>query len=75
MTHPEAAAPPPLKGLSVDKNSPCGLFFASRRAWRLQAPGAACKAPRWTGKAGSTGPLGLIGFMRREWRLAGVVEG
>jgi cytochrome c-type biogenesis protein CcmH len=32
MTHPEAAAPPPLKG-----------------------------RPQWTGKAGSTGPLGLSG--------------
>jgi hypothetical protein len=41
MNHPEAAAPPPLKG-----------------------------RPQWTGNAGSTGPLGLTGFMRRGWRLA-----
>jgi hypothetical protein len=61
MTPPKRLRRLPPRGLSVDKNSPCGLFFASRRAGRLQAPGAACKAPQWTGRAGSTGPLGLTG--------------
>src|SRR5687768_656655 len=68
MDHPEAPAAPPLKKPSPDTTGPVDLSCLAR-SW-AERPGAACKAFRRTGKAGSAAAACCRRFVYRRWCLS-----